>query len=135
MVKNLGLKDVWSTSNHRTGFTCYGTRTASRIDRIYDTKNLYEQKTAVETMATAFSEHHAVILRLPIETPFPLRGRSYWKMNISYLNENNWMEEFQTHWTHWQKHKRRYVKTMLNKHFMNTGTNRRRDRQKLENFC
>jgi hypothetical protein len=95
-------------------------------------------------VATAFSDHHAVILRLPIETQLPLRGRSYWKMNITYLNENNWIEEFQTHWTHWQEHKRhypnnawwwcRYVKTMLKIHFMNTGTNRRRDRQKLENF-
>jgi hypothetical protein len=38
MVKNLGFHDVWQTSDRTTGFTNYGIRTASRLDRIYVTK-------------------------------------------------------------------------------------------------
>jgi len=98
----------------------------------------------VETIATAFTDHFAVVIRLAIDAPLPLRGRGYWKMNISLLQDATFMSVVTTQWTRWQQQKGfypntvmwwgRYAKRMMRKIFIQEGTSRRRDRQTLENF-
>jgi hypothetical protein len=98
----------------------------------------------VETIAAAFTDHLVVVLRLAIEKPIPSAGKSYWRMNVSYLHDKTFREDFTTRWEQWKKHKKfyrnsvlwwgRYVKRMVRQLFTSEGTNRRRDRQSLENF-
>lgn len=85
LISGSDLCDVWDTTQHRNGYTYYSHNAASRIDRIYVTERLYSRKTGVERVAAAFTDHMAVILRLAIEVPLPVRGRSYWRMNSSLL--------------------------------------------------
>jgi hypothetical protein len=79
----------------------YATKSASRIDRIYVTKRLYSRKTGVERVAAAFTDHLAVILRLAIEAPLPVDGRSYWKMNSSLLQSQTLGKDIDDQWYIW----------------------------------
>jgi hypothetical protein len=87
MIKTLDLKDVWTPTSRAPGYTYYGPRTASRIDRIYVTKQIQMRKPAVDLVATAFSDHHAVMINVPLSRGTPRRGRGYWKMNMSHARQ------------------------------------------------
>jgi exonuclease III len=78
IVNGLGLIDAWNTSTSRRMYTNYTATGACRIDRIYATRNIMSKKLGLETVATAFTDHHAVILRIAISAPLKLRGRGYW---------------------------------------------------------
>jgi endonuclease/exonuclease/phosphatase family metal-dependent hydrolase len=67
--------------------THYTATGESRIDRIYTTKALMSRETSIETLAVAFTDHNAVILRIAIDFPTQHRGRGYWKMNSHLLQE------------------------------------------------
>jgi endonuclease/exonuclease/phosphatase family metal-dependent hydrolase len=58
------LQDVWQEDSTRNGFMHYSPTGARRIDRIYTTR-----KRGMETVAVAFTDHLAVILRLSIDVP------------------------------------------------------------------
>jgi len=84
-VNELDLHDVWNATSTNKDFTHYASKTASRLDRIYVTKYLITRKTDVETLATSFTKHFAVVIRIAIDAPIPLWGRGYWQMNVSLL--------------------------------------------------
>jgi exonuclease III len=144
LVRGFELHDVWDTSRSRAGYSHYTPRSASRLDRIYVSEHLLPRERGVETLALGFTDHRAVALRLALDMPLPVRGRSYWKMNTSYLHETAFREVIKERWTQWQKHKKfypnattwwgRYVKGQLRRLFIAEGTGRRRDRNSLENF-
>ena len=62
--------------------THYSPMGAKRIDPIYTTKELSTKKVGVETVAAAFTNHLAVILRLYVEVPSYDR-----EMNTSLFDE------------------------------------------------
>jgi len=143
-ISGCALSDAWEITQNRHGYTYYANNTASRLDRIYVTQRLYSRKTGVERVAAAFTDYKAVVLRLTIDVPLPVRGRSYWKMNSSLLRSETFDTEIDVQWAKWQKHKRfdknsvtwwgQYVKKMIRKTFIAEGTNRRRDHKQLEDF-
>ena len=137
----------------RHSYTHYAPQTAFRLDRIYVTHHLLSRKQGVETVASAFMDHLAVVLRLAIDILIPATGRGYWRMNVSYLHEKTfhdnltmqWTQWQQTmRWTQWQQHKRfypnsipwwgHYVKRLVRQLLTSEGTNRCWDHQTLENF-
>jgi len=87
IVSGLGLIDAWITATSRRMYTHYTTTGASRIDRIYATRNIMSKKLGVETVAAAFTYHHTVILRLTISAPLTKRGRGYWRMNVAIMSD------------------------------------------------
>jgi hypothetical protein len=75
----------------------------------------------VETVATAFTDHFAVTVRLATDVPILLYDRAFW-------------ESLQERWIKWHTHKRyqnavmwwtRYVKAQLKKLFVGEGIARR----------
>jgi hypothetical protein len=64
----------------------------------YVTYHLITRKQGVETVALAFTDHLAVILRLAIDSQLPVRGKGYWKMNTFYLHEMASRNVFKEHW-------------------------------------
>jgi len=48
----------------------YTTNVAARLDRIYLTEGLHRKKQGIETIAVAFSDHMAVLLRINLSIPF-----------------------------------------------------------------
>ena len=77
----------------KTIYTHYTGRGASRLDRIYTTRNLRDNKQGIKMRVAAFTDHLAVVLRIELEVTTAWRGRSYWKMNTTLLREEN----FQSH--------------------------------------
>jgi endonuclease/exonuclease/phosphatase family metal-dependent hydrolase len=73
IVNELDIHDVWDATSTNKGYTHYASKTASRLDRIYVTKHLRTRKTGVKTIATAFTDHFAVVLQLAIDAPLPLQ--------------------------------------------------------------
>jgi len=57
---------------------------ASRIDRIYTTKELSDKKIGVETVAAAFTEHLSVVMRLSVDVPI-VRSCKEGKLTIPFL--------------------------------------------------
>jgi hypothetical protein len=82
----LGLYDAWDSEHTRRGYTHYAPMSASRLDRIYVTRNLLDRKQGMKVVATVFTDHFAVVIRLTTDVPIPERGRSYWKMNAFLLS-------------------------------------------------
>jgi hypothetical protein len=101
-------------------------------------------KTGIETLAVAFTDHNAVILRIALDLPIQHRGRGYWKMNSRLLQEKTFKNTLKTRWETWTRNKKyfptsvmwwsRYVKRRIKITFIAECAERRRDRQQLENF-
>ena len=144
MVAGLGMKDAWDITQARYGYTHYAPQSATRLDRIYVTGQLLARKYGIETVATAFTDHLAVVIRLATDMPPSDRGRSFWKMNVSLLADGGFGETIHTQWKMWQGHKKnyptvvlwwaRYVKGQIKRAFTHKGAEQRRERSNTENF-
>jgi exonuclease III len=142
ILTGLSLMDAWDTTKTRDGYTHYTANGASRIDRIYATRDVITRKTGIEIIAVAFTDHSAVIMRIAIETPLRTRGRGYWKMNINLIKEKTFRKTITEQLEKWKMHTRhypncvmwwdRYSKRIIKQLFIAEGTERRRDRQKME---
>ena len=85
LVSGYALIDMWGANPERGIYTHYSRQGASRLDRIYVTRNLSDKKKGTETVVAAFTDHLAVILRMALDVDVIRRGRSYWKMNAELM--------------------------------------------------
>ena len=69
IVRGLHLTDMWDQDPHHPIFTHYSPTGASHIDRIYLSTADKERKTGIEIVPTAYTDHHAVVVRLSIPAP------------------------------------------------------------------
>ena len=95
---------MWETSQERATYTHYTSRGASKIDRIYASRNLSRNKQKV----AAFTDHLAVVIKIALETTTMRCGRSYWKMNTALLSEERFHEPLRQCWTEWSKQTKNY---------------------------
>jgi len=103
LVSGLDLMDVWNMNQGRMLYTHYTAQRASRIDRIYLTRQLLKSKQGVESIAAAFTDHLAVILRIPLSAPCTTRGKVYWRMKPTYLDDQFFLRTFKQHWDSWKE--------------------------------
>ena len=75
---------------------------------IYTTKELSTKTLGVETVAAAFTDHLAVILRLSVEVPIIRRGKGLWKMNTGMFDEETVKEKLQQQLALWRQQRRLY---------------------------
>jgi hypothetical protein len=94
-------------------YTHYTPTGAPRIDRIYVTRNILSKKQGVETVAAAFTDHFSVVLRIAIDTPLTVRGRGYWRMILSLLNDTNFCSIMQTQRAKWKTHMKFYPNSVM----------------------
>jgi exonuclease III len=144
IIQGLGLIDGWETTQTRGGYTHYTAKSASRIDRIYATTSVMKRKTGIETLAAAFTDHNAAIIRIAIDTPLPTRGRGYWKMNIQLLQDKTFWGKLQHEWEKWKTQMKHYptsvmswnrhIKRRIKQQFTSEGAERRRDQEQMETF-
>jgi exonuclease III len=78
LVHGYSLRDAWQAPPGRHAYTHYTIHGVTRLDRIYLSNDLLPRKTGITTVAAAFSDHHAVVLRLSWSTPVLRRGRGTW---------------------------------------------------------
>jgi endonuclease/exonuclease/phosphatase family metal-dependent hydrolase len=144
ILNGLELKVAWDTTKVHNGFTHYAPLSATRLDRIYITKLSHTRKCGVEMVATSFTDHFAVVIRLATDVSIVESGRGYWKMKASLLHDRGFCEVLRDRWTKWKTYKRYYpnavkwwtvyVKGQIKKFFAGEGAVRRQDRLGMENF-
>jgi hypothetical protein len=66
IVRGLKLRDTCNQNPSQPTYTCFYANGASRIDRIYTTPEMFVRKTGIEILSVAFTDHHAVALRIRI---------------------------------------------------------------------
>jgi hypothetical protein len=91
---------MWDKIHDATG--------TSRIYLIYLSKADKDRKTDIEIVHTAFTDHHAVVLRLSTPAPEKRRRKGRWKMGPDIVQESTFKAKFQTEWEKWRGHKRYY---------------------------
>jgi exonuclease III len=144
LIRGFDLVDIWEMSTNRPVYTHYTGRGASRIDRIYVSRNLHGKKINAETRVAAFTDHLAVVLRIVLDITTVRRGRSYWKMNTALLQDDHFLQQLRLRWTDWYRRAKYYptlvmwweraVKTLIKKFFIYEGTVIRREAIQMENF-
>jgi exonuclease III len=144
LVRGHNLINAWNTGPQRGVYTHYTKKGATRIDRIYMTRNLQKNKSGVETVVSAMTDHLAVILQLTWDTPISERGRGYWKMNVALLSNEMFRDQLKENWERWKRNKRWYankiewwvkaVKQQIRKLFISFGTEKKRDMKNMEDF-
>jgi exonuclease III len=67
IVSGLALQDTWNQNPSRPTYPYHSSNGASRMDRFYMSTDLQKQKTGIEIIPAAFTDHHAVALRITID--------------------------------------------------------------------
>jgi len=60
------MVDVWDVNQGRIIYTHYTAQGASRLDRIYLSRQMLKSKQGVESIASAFTDNMAVLLRVSL---------------------------------------------------------------------
>jgi len=132
---------MWRENLLRTVFTHYSPMGASRIDRIYRTKDLSDKKICVENVAASFTENLSVVISLT--EPIVRLGKEFWKMNTCILSDEALTERlrqkralcmrqrrFCTDWPMlWGRYRKQIILFCTQER-----TERRQDFVKMENF-
>ena len=105
LVHGLALTHTWQGNHTRKVYTRNSASRATRIDRIYATRELLERKQGMEAIVAPFTDHLAVCLRISIDQPIMRRGRGLWKMGSGVITENACTENFKTLWGQLQTEK------------------------------
>jgi exonuclease III len=145
LVTGYGLVEVWNAKPDCTGYTHFTRMGASRIDRLYVTWNLLENKSSMAVLPLAITDHLAVVLRIRWGNPIATRGRGYWKLNISLLDNPEIRDRLRESWNSWKRNSNWYgditqwwsrsAKKQLRRFFMNVGAEKKRDAREMENHC
>ena len=131
------LQDMWRADSSKTVFTHYSLTGASRIDRIYSTKEMSYKKISVETVAAAYINHLSVVLWVSVDVLIVRRGEGFRKKTTSILCEEAFKERLLQKWAVWKQQKRfnpdwpmwwgRYTKKQIRIFCIQEGSERRRD--------
>ena len=128
---------------YQRAYTHYTHTGAARLDRIYISEDLSCNKQGAETIAAAFTDHLAVLIRIKLATPMLLRGKGRWRMNTFLLKDTSFQRKCRNSWREWAEHIKRYpdilhwwvhyVKKEI-KILTTRGAERNADRRRLEEF-
>jgi hypothetical protein len=106
-IRGLALTDTWEQDPQRPVYTHYAPTGATRIDRIYLSKTDINRKTGIEIIPTAFTDHHAVVLRLTIPAHVAQNKRRL-ENGPPPAQDNVIRSKINREWEQWRKHRRFY---------------------------
>ena len=101
IVQRIDLVDTWATAPERGVYTNYTRQGASRLDRIYVSRNLRGRKCGTETVVTEFTDHVEVALLIALNVTTVRRGRGYWRTNATLLRVTFFQEKLRQRWAGW----------------------------------
>lgn len=111
-IQHLQMIDVWSSLGRgRNGYTYITHNSASRIDRLYVSRNLRSQLRESDAHAVSFTDHKALSVRLCLPQLGRQHGKGFWSIRPHILTEDN-LEEFDHKWTYWTRQRRNYASWM-----------------------
>jgi len=68
------------------------------------TEDLISGKQGAETIAAAFTDHLAVLIRLKLPTLITHRGRGRWRINTTLLNDEPFGMKIGDDWDEWKQY-------------------------------
>ena len=129
MVRTLNLKDIWFLKHKHIEYTFVRTNFGSRIDRAY-VNGLSNCVSNVKVINVNFSDHSCLFSEFNFPD-IPQKGKFYWKMNVSLLDDQEIKERFRREWSRMclNKHKFKdindwwdtYVKRGIKSFFIREG--------------
>jgi hypothetical protein len=108
LIKRFSLRETWTQDAARPLFTYYHTSGDSTIDRFYLTQDLCAQKTRMQILPVAFTDHCAVELRLCIPEYREIKRHRRWTLNPSIAKDVHIRRKLREEWKNWRKRKRYY---------------------------
>jgi predicted alpha/beta-fold hydrolase len=97
LINCLDLHESWEHRNNTRAYTHYTSTGASGTTE-YLSRCLLPDKKTTELRAAAFTSHYAVILNMAPPTNNTTRGRGYWKLNASLLQDQQMHATFRREW-------------------------------------
>jgi hypothetical protein len=89
--------------------------------------------------------HMVIVFRLATNELFQERGRGYWRMNVSLLQEKYFKTELARKWMDWTRYKlyystivlwwTRFLETKIKRVFTLEGARQKQEVKCMENFC
>lgn len=144
LVTDFKLSDAWILKNNTVQYTFFTGNSASRLDRMYVTPLLTSHISSIETVPVPISDHSAVLLRIRLDVPCPVFGRSYWKLNVSCLSDKSLQQNFIEQWHQWLTRQTKYddlvdwwefyVKPKIRTFFKQYTYLKHQDEERLINF-
>jgi len=141
MILGSHLTDTWTLHPNRPAYT-HSSTGATRIDRIYMSRDLMTRKTGIEILPAAFTDHSAVVLRLTLGETGARRDRVRWKLDPDMLLDADLLSHLRQQWNRWKMRKPcypnvniwwdRYVKRQLQQYLIKWGADRRREHEAVE---
>ena len=106
LIQKFDLEDNWRIKNPSEElYTHYHgrTNTYSRIDRAYTSTKL-RMSTKIKHILNSFSDHYHAI-HVQRKNQDIKRGKGYWILNASILNNDNYRIEIENLWNNWKSQK------------------------------
>ena len=113
IVRGLRFTDMREQDPQHPTYAHYTPTDALRLDRFYMSTDVKGRKVGIEIVPTAFTDHHAVVLRLSILASEQQRRRGMWKRNPTIATDSSFKEQFQAEWEKWRGHKRYYFAIVM----------------------
>jgi endonuclease/exonuclease/phosphatase family metal-dependent hydrolase len=77
---------------------------ASRIDRIYVSRNIASRITGIDFLPATFTDHNAVVVRLALDEMGAMRRPPRLKLDPTTLRDDELLNELRQQWSRWQTH-------------------------------
>ena len=106
----LNLIDVWRCLHPRdTDYTFVRAGCGSRLDRFLVSKSTREWLRTARHVATCFSDHKALLIRMSLPRTGQTCGRGLWRLNAHVLDDEETLSEFARKWQYWITQRRNYT--------------------------
>ena len=108
LIRGFSLTDAWKQDPLRPAYTHHSTQGASRIDRFYLSPAAKGRKVGIGTIPVAFTDHHAVIIRMEMQTSERRRRNGRWRMDPTMVTGTQFADALKSEWKKWTDRKRHY---------------------------
>lgn len=113
LTRNLALHDTWIVQHgDRRGYTHFTSHSASRLDRLYVSRNLRTTISGAEIWPTAFTNHEAYICAVTLPRQRTRRSRGLWRLNVAILKDAACRREVEETWHRCQRRRHTYDSTL-----------------------
>ena len=96
IVNQLRCRDAWIVKNNNIEYSYVRDNYGSRIDRFY-VRDLANYITDIKTYHVNFSDHSGIVMTINLPNEIK-RGKYYWKLNTSLLDDKIIKDRFKIEW-------------------------------------
>ena len=96
IIRQIRCRDAWFVKNNNPEYSYVRNNYGSRIDRIY-VRDIANYINDIKTVHVNFSDHSGIVMTINLPDEIK-RGKYYWKLNISLLEDKIIKDRFKIEW-------------------------------------